>query len=298
MWSNLWLADQISLSLPLSIQGRPSPGVVTLRKTSVFLTDLFEVLFGFEAPASRLRLDHFHFWILPFVEALVEAELRGGTHLRVTLVLQRPIHALRFLRARALVTRLAVAAWDFWQVGHTHLHFPYGLVTLSRGENLYMLKYYKLNQQKKKKKCGLKREFLCCTLMSLYGGGRRELRSCSKASLVSRWDFSSWNLFAASSSATNTHTKQRYYKYSLKVQWKLRPLLLPCAYVCLSKERRKKMLYNSNIMRQWSLLIDLFTKFTLKQSYFALSRNKPLKWAKVFAHRIKRIWILKWVNHI
>lgn len=32
----------------------------------------------------------------------------------------------------------------------------------------------------------LKSEILCSTLMSLYGGGRRELRSCSRASLVSR----------------------------------------------------------------------------------------------------------------
>ncbi len=40
-----------------------------------------------------------------------------------------------------------------------------------------------------------------CTLISLYGGGLRELRSCSRASLVSRCAFNSWNLFAASSSA-------------------------------------------------------------------------------------------------
>lgn len=110
------------------------------RHLLVFLTDLFEILFGFEAPATRLRLDHLHFWILPFVEALVEAALSGGTHLRVTLVLQRPVHTLRLLRARAFVSRLAVAMWDLGQVSHKHLHLSYGLVTLSRGERYTGLK--------------------------------------------------------------------------------------------------------------------------------------------------------------
>lgn len=135
------LADQTELSLLLSTRGRPLPGVMTCGKKSVFLTDLFEVLFGFKAPAAHLRLDHFHFRILAFAEALVEAALGGGTHLRVTLVLQCPVHALRFWRARVLVVRLAVAARDLRQVGHAHLHLPYGLVTLSMGENRYMLKY-------------------------------------------------------------------------------------------------------------------------------------------------------------
>lgn len=132
------MADQTELSLPLFTQGRLSPGVMMWRKTSVFLTDLFELLFGFEAPASLLCLDHLHFWILAFVEALVEATVGGGTHLRVTLVLQRPVHTHRFLSARSLVTRFAVAAWDLRQVGHTHLHLPYGLVTLSRDENVHI----------------------------------------------------------------------------------------------------------------------------------------------------------------
>ena len=56
------------------------------------------------------------------------------TDLGMALVLQHAVEALGVQVAWMLVCRLAVASWDFREVGQVHLHFPHGLVGLQRGE--------------------------------------------------------------------------------------------------------------------------------------------------------------------
>lgn len=91
---------------------------------------LLNAPFGPEAPASSLRFDDFCIRVEPLCEALVLATISGWAHLRVTLVLQHSVQALRFQAARVLIGWLAVTAGNLWQVCNLDLYLSYDFVSL------------------------------------------------------------------------------------------------------------------------------------------------------------------------
>lgn len=96
-------------------------------------THLLDVFQGEEAPALASRTDDLGVGVLALGEVLVVAALTGWAHLRVALVQEHAVQALRLEVARPLVRRLAVTLGDLGHVCRVHLHPPVRLVDLRNG---------------------------------------------------------------------------------------------------------------------------------------------------------------------
>lgn len=95
---------------------------------------LLDVSQGDQPPAFPGGLDDLGVWVEPLGEVLVAAALAAGTHLRVALVLQHAVQALRLEAARPLVRRFAVTLGDLGDVGGVHLDLPHRFVDLESQE--------------------------------------------------------------------------------------------------------------------------------------------------------------------
>lgn len=96
---------------------------MTVKRRGYFLlTYLLDVRHTDQTPAPGQRSEDFHRCVLALCEGLVLTPLPRHTHLRVALVHQHPVDALRVDAARVLVRRLTVAARDLRQVGGKDLH--------------------------------------------------------------------------------------------------------------------------------------------------------------------------------
>lgn len=74
--------------------------------------NLLDVGHAAQAPSSRERAEDLHVTVLPLGEALVLAALACRAHLRVALVHQHAVDALRVDAAGVFIRGLAVAARD------------------------------------------------------------------------------------------------------------------------------------------------------------------------------------------
>lgn len=94
---------------------------------------LLDVAQADQAPTFAGGLDNLGLWIQTFGEVLVTAALPTGTHLRVALVLQHAVQALRLKPTRPLARWLAVTFGDLRNVCGVHLNLADRFVDLKGG---------------------------------------------------------------------------------------------------------------------------------------------------------------------
>jgi len=112
---------------------QPSPSAFQKVGSSPPPPHLFDVKDGAEPPAPGQGPEDLHGGVLALGVGLVLAALAGHAHLRVALVHQHAVDALRVHAARVLVRRLAVAARHLRQVRRDDLHLSDWPVDLEEG---------------------------------------------------------------------------------------------------------------------------------------------------------------------
>lgn len=120
------------------------------RSAPLLLSYLLDVRHGTQTPAAGQRSVDLHRTVLPLGEGLVLAPLPCSAHLRVALVHQHAVDALRVGAARVLVRGLAVATRDLREVGCDDLHLPNWPVYLVKMQWLDFDKKKKANKMAKK----------------------------------------------------------------------------------------------------------------------------------------------------